>query len=348
VLNLSFCAVSCLLPQVCRSVCLPAGQACRRLCSFTSRIEYIWFVEFNFAADGMLQSCGVTPSFPAKGHASPGNVLCPLNHIDDPRATTLAHILPTAPTPGFHLLVRYVDTLATIHGLPRLPLALRCEDGSVLDVAHASVLAHGHHSLVLQLSADAKSIIKISRSALIAHERLIHNVVDGASPYLRAMLPGGFGTVEGAGAALSFIQLAGLGEPLVAAHVATPAQLAQCWDQAALALSAMHEARVLHRDLKPSNMVMIGGSLVINDFDVACMMDNEAHIRQLQVGTRAFHSPKLADKWRPRDEWLSLALAFLSLRLPDPFSNKTASLETAQNASWVPHAMKLAIQKAFR
>lgn len=333
---------------MCRSACLPAGQACRRLCSFTSRIEYIWFVDFDFAADGLLQQCSVAPGFPAKGDTSVGNVLCPLRHIDDPHAKTLAHILPTAPTPGFRLLVRYVDTLASIHGLPSLPLALRREDGSIVDVVHASVLAHGHHSLVLQLSADAQSIVKISRSAFVAHERLIHNVVDGASPYLRAMLPNGFGTVEGAGVDLSFIELAGLGEPLVAAHVATAAQLAQCWDQAALALSAMHEARVLHRDLKPSNMVMIRGSLVINDFDVACMMDSEAHIKQLQVGTRAFHSPKLVDKWRPRDEWLSLALAFLSLRLPDPFSNKTAALESALNASWVPEAMKAAIKRSFR
>jgi len=290
----------------------------------------------------------VSPGFPAKGHTSEGNVLCPLCHIDNVHAKILAHILPTAPTPGFQLLVRYVDTLANIHKLPKLSLSLRREDGTVLDHANASVLAHGHHSLVLRLSGDAQSIIKISRSSFIDHERRIHSIVDGASPYLRAMLPGGYGTVEGAGVELSFIQLAGLGEPLVASDVATPAQLTQCWAQAAQALTAMHEARVLHRDLKPSNMVIIAGSLVINDFDVSCTLDNEAHLKQLQVGTRAFHSPKLADKWRPRDDWLSLALAFLSLRLPDPLSNKMASLEAAQQASWVPDAMKTAIKKAFR
>ena len=85
-------------------------------------MEYLWLVEFQFAADGQLQRCRVAPHFPVKGHTITDNVLCALRGIDDPDVHRLADLLEPSPTSGFVLLSRYVDTLASIHSLPLAPL----------------------------------------------------------------------------------------------------------------------------------------------------------------------------------------------------------------------------------
>ena len=311
-------------------------------------MEYIWFIEFTFAADGQLQRCRVSPHFPFRGQTITDNVLCALGNID--QCNTLAELLDSSPTAGFVLLSRYTDTLASIHSLPIAPLQLIQADGQILDMTHAQILAQGQHSLVLLSSPSSNFVVKISLSAYIDRERRIHSVVDGASPNLRKMVTGssGYGDVKGAGDGLAFLLLSGAGIPFHSSHVSSDAALASLWEQASHGLDAMHKKRILHRDVKPSNMILIHGQLLVNDFDIACEMDSSSEITQLLVGTRDFHSPKLADKWRPRDDWLGLVLSFLSLRMPFPFANKQSALEQAMNLSWVPISMKRRIEESYK
>jgi len=336
------------LLQVCRSACLDGGQPCRRLCSFAGRMEYIWFIEFNFTADGRLLRCRVAPFFPCRGQSIMENVLCPLVGIDS--CGMLVDLLDPAPTAGFVLLSRYVDTLATLHSLPITPLELRTDDGQVLNMEQAQILAHGQHSLVLLPSPHSNFVVKISRNSLIDRERRIHSLVDGSSLYLRKMVAGtgGYGVVKGAGEGLAFILLDSVGTPFTATDASSDAALASLWDQASDALDAMHRKHILHRDVKPSNMILIHGSLLLNDFDVACELESEWEIAQVQVGTKEFHSPRLVDKWRIRDDWLSLALSFLSLRMPFPFADKRQALQQALQLTWVPVAMKRRIQDCYK
>jgi hypothetical protein len=217
-----------LVCQVCRSACLDAGQACRRLCTFAGRMEYVWFVEFTFAADGQLQQCRVAPHFPSRGQSIADNVLCSLLRIDT--SDTLLDLLDSAPSTGFTLLSRYVDTLATLHALPITPLQLVTADDKVLDLGRAQILAQGQHSLVLLLTPDSKFVVKISRTSLIDRERRVHGLVDGSSPHLRKMVAGagGYGEVKGAGPGLAFLLLEGVGDPFAASHAASDASLANC------------------------------------------------------------------------------------------------------------------------
>lgn len=327
-------------------MCLDPGQSCRRLCTFAGRMEYIWFVDMWFDANGQVIQCRVAPHFPQRGTSITDNILCPLRHIDS--CDNLLHLLDDRPTTGFTLLVRYADTLASIHSLPLTPLTLLKENGEIVDISEAQVLAHGHHSLVIQPSLTSNFVIKISKSQLIDRERRIHSIVDDCpTHYLRHILPDGWGIVQGVGNGLSFIMLEGLGTPLSASHVSSNESLAMYWSQAYQALSSMHAKRVLHRDVKPSNMVLISGALVLNDFDVCCSLDDEKELAQLEVGTADYRSPRLSGKWRVRDDLLGLALSFLSLRLVFPFPNKQTALEDAINLEWVPADMKRIIESSF-
>jgi hypothetical protein len=310
-------------------------------------MEYIWFIEFSFLANGNLQQCRVAPLFPAKGQTIIENVLCSLKGIDE--CDTLIELLQSTPTPGFQLLSRYVDTLSSIHSLPLTPLQLITSDGNKLDVSGTQILAQGQHSLVLLLSSSSKFVIKISFTSLIDRERRIHSLVDKSSRYLRTMVEGagGYGSVIGGGDGLSFILLEGVGVPFVSSHL-SDSTITSLWEQSSDALSAMHRAGVLHRDVKPSNMIIIHGALVLNDFDVACELKDDQQLHNLVVGTSTFHSPKLKDMWRERDDWISLVLSFLSFRLPFPFVDKQAALESAMNLTWVPNSMKERIEKCYK
>ena len=212
-----------------------------------------------------------------------------------------------------------------------LSFELRTDQKQLIDVTNAQILARGMHSLVLLPYPSCDFIVKISRSNLIDRERSIHNVVDGCSPYLRCVpnsvattsssstisvgptISSSYGIVNGAGNGLSFLCLSGVGTPFVSSHVDSDDSLSSYWDQAAHGLDAMHKKRILHRDVKPSNMIIIHGALLLNDFDISCELDSDNEIKLLEVGTEIYRSPKLDKKWRERDDWLSLALSFLSL-----------------------------------
>ncbi|BDA49440.1 probable mitogen-activated protein kinase kinase 2 at N-terminal half [Coccomyxa sp. Obi] len=90
----------------------------------------------------------------------------------------------------------------------------------------------------------------------------------------------------------------------------------------------MHTAGVLHRDVKPSNLLVINGVVKLNDFDVSCRMEDEAARENLRIGTPEYQSPKLAQRYEERDDWLALALALLKLE-GISIVDKHAALESA-------------------
>jgi len=102
-------------------------------CPFVVRIECCWIAKFEFEWKDeteihILRSCQVCPAIPAKA-MPPSGVLC--KHLDDmltyfgPSASvSLTDLLlmagDPAPTPGFHMLVRYVATLCHLHSVPKV------------------------------------------------------------------------------------------------------------------------------------------------------------------------------------------------------------------------------------
>jgi len=318
------------------------------LCSFCVRMEYVWFIKYSFNEGCELVDIEVSPHFPSAGSTITDNIICPIKDIVNDSVNQLAHLLPAAPTPGFKYLVRYVESLCSQHSIIPVPLVFTRVNNEVIDMSAAQILAHGHHSIVILVHPTSNYVMKISRHDLISKERSIHELVDHSSPYIRRMMPNGTGTITGAGNGLSFIMLEGVGQRFTSVHVNTSDSFSMLWDQAYAAVTAMHGCRVLHRDIKPDNMVLINGALLVNDFDISCSMDNDADLINVSVGTSAYHSPKLNSKWRPRDDLLSLALSFLSFRLPFPFSNPTSTLQSAINLNWVPAQMKNVIQNAYK
>ena len=317
------------------------------MCTYAIRIEYIWFIDFHFESNGALKHCQVAPWFPSQGQSIQENLLCPLTHLS--KCDSLIQLLPSSPTAGFTLLSRYVDTLATIHSLPQTPLQLRTSRDELIDLSKVQIVARGHHSLVLLAAPDSSFVIKISRTDCIDRERRMHSLLDNSSPYLRAMLSAdAYGIVEGAGAGLSFVCLQGFGDEFTIAAIGDNSQWSRYWDQASAALKAMHGKKVLHRDIKPSNMIVIKGTLQLNDFDISCEMSSDYDLKQVRVGTEEYRSPRLQDRWRERDDWLALVLSFLSFHLPFPFADKQAALESALRLDWVPSSMKQIIENCYK
>jgi hypothetical protein len=347
-------AVGKLLRCVMQNCPNPGGT---RLCTFISRIHCLWVVEFKFSDEGYLTSCRVTPPFPEDGTSSalspiitdtyslflgrfPEAELVSADKLHDYKSMdTLSNLLPSSPPPGFRVLVRYVDQLAESHNIEVRPVTLVSNSNQSLDMTFAVTLMQTRKSLVLQSSPAANSVIKIGPARLVAREVQIHDVVDGG-PHIRCMMSSG--TVEGLQEGkddeppLAYVELAGLGEPLSAKH-ADGEELAVHWQHAAEALCHLHGRSVLHRDIKPSNMIIINSFLTLNDFDCSCFMHEAGSSGD--VGTPAFRNPFLsADGYTQADDWNSLVLSFLSLRLD--IGNKVEALKQASDLAWVPEEMK--------
>ena len=59
-----------------------------------------------------------------------------------------------------------------------------------------------------------------------------------------------------------------------------------------------------------------------------------------------FQSPKLAQRYEERDDWLALALALLKLEGID-IADKQAALENACNGGWLPEGMQSRIMQSL-
>ncbi|TKY74310.1 Serine/threonine-protein kinase mph1 [Spatholobus suberectus] len=66
------------------------------------------------------------------------------------------------------------------------------------------------------------------------------------------------------------------------------------WQQILLAVSTIHEERIVHSDLKPANFLLVKGSLKLIDFGIAkAIMNDTTNIqRDSQVGTLSYMSPE--------------------------------------------------------
>ncbi|XP_024018126.1 serine/threonine-protein kinase mph1 isoform X2 [Morus notabilis] len=66
------------------------------------------------------------------------------------------------------------------------------------------------------------------------------------------------------------------------------------WQQILLAVSTIHEERIVHSDLKPANFLLVKGSLKLIDFGIAkAIMSDTTNIqRDSQVGTLSYMSPE--------------------------------------------------------
>lgn len=254
---------------------------------------------------------------------------------------TLSNLLPPTVPPGFRLLVRYIDQLAASHKVAVCPIALVSQLNVHMDLTDAVAVVQTRKSIVLRQSPESNSIIKIGPSQLVRREAQIHAVVDDG-PNVRAMVSSG--SVRGLEEKdqeplMSYVELQGFGEPLSENHFP---ELSKYWKHAAAALTYLHSRAVLHRDIKPSNMIIIDGSLTLNDFDCSCFAYEE-QIRRAVAGTPQFRNPFLVagESFAKADDWNSLVLSFLSLRMDITY--KAEALRQALELEWVPDDMKAAI-----
>ena len=189
-------------------------------------------------------------------------------------------------------------------------------DGEAVDFTLASMVASSPKSLVIRMTPTSASVVKVSALQLVAHERELHLQLDGRSAHLRRMTAHARHAELSSGIlpGLAMLELDGFGEPLQSRHMESNSLgVERVWAQAADGLSAMHAAGVLHRDPKPSNLLVIGDSVQLNDFDISCRVTDDTARQNLTVGTPEYKSPKLAQRYEARDDWLALALTVLKL-----------------------------------
>ncbi len=228
-------------------------------------------------------------------------------------------------------------------------LAACWADGEAVDFTQASVVASSAFSLVIRMTPGSASVVKVGAQQHIAHERELLLDLDGRSPHLRRMTAHArhaelrSGVLPG----LAMLELDGFGEPLQSYHM-EPNGLGveRVWDQAAAGLSAMHAAGLLHRDPKPSNLLVINGSVQLSDLDISCRTTDDIARQNLTVGTPEYQSPKLAQRYEERDDWLALALTMLKLEGIN-IEDKLCALQMACISSWVPDSMQTCIMQSL-
>lgn len=335
---------------------LPLGkllQACMdhqltdtpRLCTFISRIHCLWIVRFEFDDQQQISKVQVSPEFPAHGISPKKVLISNFNWIDNDKAKTLYDIMRRTASNGFRMLVRYVDTLCFLRGIPVTPLTLLCKNGNSVNLDNARVIAEGGKSVIIGLGGATSSVVKVSRDDLIDREVAIYNRVHTMKcDNLRTMLTNG--SVSGVGSGLSFIVLQGIGEPLPARYL-NDNNTSKWWRQAVSGLEALHKADVYHRDPKPDNCIIIEDTLKMNDFDLSCF-GNADDIANSNVGTTLFQAPR-PPNWNgytKADDFLALALGFLYM-MGFSVTDKIQALRSVVENDQMPKEMQDAIVEHF-
>lgn len=189
-----------------------------------NRCQAVWFVEYVWHREDtgsgltwQLKQCRVAPQF--SGEEQPAGLLVHTLRLqeleDDMDCIGLSQFMLWAnkeqaqAPPGFRWLTQYTEKLVERHALPVTPVGLRLAGAQLLlTLGDATIIAHGHRSLVLRLTSDADYVVKIGKSPHIGHEGHIHTIVDQSDcQHLRKAVHGFYGQVEGAGPGLSFIGL---------------------------------------------------------------------------------------------------------------------------------------------
>eukprot|EP00744_Colponema_vietnamica_P015112 GILI01021175.1.p1 GENE.GILI01021175.1~~GILI01021175.1.p1 ORF type:complete len:523 (-),score=65.12 GILI01021175.1:177-1745(-) len=336
------------LARVIRTHMLPdAHEPFEKYCTYFINLWAVFTVDLSFAADSKIARCVICPSFPEK-NCEPGNWLfhreryvAMFESPSRPSRPVLFDLMPSAPSPGFALLVQHVQKLAQVHGLPVISqVVLKSRDGFTsvpLVTGEFKVLAHADHSMVISChNFHPEHIIKISSRKSVQIEYELHQVIDQAGcPHLRQMIGEVLDVYFTDDArsclvptSLAGLVLAGQGEPLSAAHVRD--NLSSLLREAVEAVTVLHQQGVVHRDIKPSNfIVQPSGLLVLNDLDCSCLLDNEDGLCEA-VGTPKFRSPFFQEgqPYTTADDWLSLGLCFLHLCGVD-ISDKRKALREA-------------------
>ncbi len=181
-------------------------------------MEYLWHREDT--GNGLtwqVKRCRVAPGFP--GEEQPAGLLVhklTLQQLEDVKDHVgLSQFLlwanneQTKAPQGFRWLTQYTEKLAERHALPVTPVGLRPSGGQLLlTLGDATIIAHGHRSLMLRLRSDADYVVKVGKTSHMSNEAHIHAVVDQSDcQHLRKAVQGCYGQVEGAGSGLSFIGL---------------------------------------------------------------------------------------------------------------------------------------------
>jgi len=189
-----------------------------------NRCQAVWFVEYVWhredTGNGLswqLKRCRVAPGF--SGAEQPAGLLVRKlqlqdledvkNHVGLGQFMLWANNQQTKAPQGFRWLTQYTEKLAERHALPVTPVGLRpLGDQPLLTLGDATIVAHGHRSLVLRLGSDADCVVKVGKTSHISNEARIHAIIDQSDcQHLRKAVQGCNGEVEGAGSDLSFIGL---------------------------------------------------------------------------------------------------------------------------------------------
>ena len=119
----------------------------------------------HFDEQQRMTKCTVAPPIPRQG-MRPSSILCrgldkmltffprPPRKRAQPKVTLADFLLVegASPAPGWPLLVRYVDTLCHIHGIPPVPYGLQYADGRPLvEISTGTVVARGAKSIMIEL-----------------------------------------------------------------------------------------------------------------------------------------------------------------------------------------------------
>ncbi len=103
-------------------------------------------------------------------------------------------------------------------------MQLRFTDGTTIPLTDATVIAHGHRSLMLRTQPDADFVVKVGSYNHVNVEHRAHARIDTQDcPFLRKAVPGMYGSLDGVGSGLSFIGLQHFcPRNIAAADLATP------------------------------------------------------------------------------------------------------------------------------
>jgi len=289
--------------------------------SILSSLSYCLFVRITYKNENEVERYRVYPRIDQVHHL--GMLLAAdLEHVDQ-GATKLQSILPTATPPAFASLVRFIDAICTVQGVPvTMPVVyLRtaaCPAESVWILSRPRVLHQTLRSLLIGAdhfdpAAGRQVVIKAAAAVLVDREEAIHHLVDGKVSAIRravgrVRITGGCKDLEG-------LVLDPLGDPVDKLLISGVDVFAE---SAATVLKELHAAGVWHRDVKPGNFLTVAGRLLLNDFDLSAPAADPSNTA-FQSGTPRFASPYLSDShtYSARDDFMSLIFTVVELAQKD-------------------------------